>query len=189
MQKLTDGILLYHGSYIEIPKIDLNKCAKGLDFGKGFYLTSSFEQASKYIPSAVKKNVRRGIIPNNYDISKACVSIYKLHLSKDLIVHYFETANLDWLHFVASNRNNYLFQELKFKLKDVDIIGGKIANDNTAIVLNAYVNGDYGIPGTKRTDDFTIESLLPNKLEDQFCFLTSKAINALEFLGSEPYGR
>ena len=74
MQKLTDGILLYHGSYIEIPKIDLNKCTKGLDFGK-------------------------------------------------------------------------------------------------------------------RTDDFTIESLLPNKLEDQFCFLTSKAINALEYLGSEPYGR
>ena len=28
MQKLTDGILLYHGSYIEIPKIDLNKCTK-----------------------------------------------------------------------------------------------------------------------------------------------------------------
>ena len=89
MSKLTDGILLYHGSYIEIPKIDLNKCTKGLDFGKGFYLTSSYEQALRYIPSAVKKNVRRGIIPNNYDISKACVSIYKLHLSKDLIVQYF----------------------------------------------------------------------------------------------------
>ena len=189
MPKLTDEILLYHGSYIEIPSIDLNKCTKGLDFGKGFYLTSSFEQALKFIPSSVKKNMRRGIIPNDFDISKACVSIYKLHLNPNLIIHYFETANLDWLHFVASNRNNYLFQELKTKLKDIDIIGGKIANDNTAMVLNAYVNGDYGTPGTTRTDNFTIESLLPNKLEDHFCFLTEKAINALEFLGSKPYGR
>ena len=33
MIELQDGILLYHGSYIGIPEIDLNRCFGGLDFG------------------------------------------------------------------------------------------------------------------------------------------------------------
>lgn len=45
MIELQDGMLLYHGSYIGIPAIDLNRCFGGLDFGRGFYLTSSYEQA------------------------------------------------------------------------------------------------------------------------------------------------
>ena len=186
--KLIDGILLFHGSYKAIENIDLNKCSTGLDFGKGFYLTSSINQAIKYIPSSVKKNIRRGVLPKDFDLNQACVSVYKLHLSPLLKTYYFENADLNWLHFVASNRNNNLFQDLKKELGNIDIIGGKIANDNTAMVLNAYVNGDYGIPGTPRTDNFTIESLLPNKLENQFCFRSLKAIEALEFLRSESYG-
>ena len=34
---LKDGMLLYHGSYAPIDKIDLSMCASGKDFGKGFY--------------------------------------------------------------------------------------------------------------------------------------------------------
>lgn len=49
MIELQDGILLYHGSYIGIPEIDLNRCFGGLDFGRGFYLTSSYEQAYNYV--------------------------------------------------------------------------------------------------------------------------------------------
>lgn len=55
MQQLADGILLYHGGYTEITKIDLSMCKGGLDFGKGFYLTSSYQQARNYIPSSIKK--------------------------------------------------------------------------------------------------------------------------------------
>lgn len=43
MIHLTDGMILYHGSYTEVSEIDLSKCRAGLDFGQGFYLTSSFE--------------------------------------------------------------------------------------------------------------------------------------------------
>lgn len=68
MQKLTDGILLYHGSYTEISSIDLSSSRVSLDFGRGFYLTSSYEQAIKYIPSAVKKNIRRRKLPADFSI-------------------------------------------------------------------------------------------------------------------------
>ena len=42
MIALHDEMLLYHGSYIGIPEIDLDRCFSGLDFGRGFYLTSSY---------------------------------------------------------------------------------------------------------------------------------------------------
>ena len=53
MIELQDGMLLYHGSYIGIPAIDLNRCFGGLDFGRGFYLTSSYEQAYNYVQRCV----------------------------------------------------------------------------------------------------------------------------------------
>lgn len=39
---------LYHGSLEKVVVPVLNKSKKGNDFGKGFYLTSSFEQADKW---------------------------------------------------------------------------------------------------------------------------------------------
>ena len=43
--KLKDGFVLYHGSYCELKEPDLAKCAKRKDFGQGFYLTTSKDQA------------------------------------------------------------------------------------------------------------------------------------------------
>ena len=57
MIELQDGMLLYHGSYISIPEIDLNRCFGGLDFGRGFYLTSSYEQAYNYVQLSIKKAI------------------------------------------------------------------------------------------------------------------------------------
>ncbi|MCD7868042.1 MAG: DUF3990 domain-containing protein [Clostridiales bacterium] len=36
MIQLHDGDLLYHTSYLDISKIDLNKGKRGLDFGGGY---------------------------------------------------------------------------------------------------------------------------------------------------------
>ena len=186
--KLTDGMLLYHGSYTAVPDIDLDKCNAGLDFGKGFYVTSSYPQAISFVRNSVKKNIRAGVIPEDFDVDDGQVSVYRVHLNPDLQIETFVDAGLEWLHYVAANRNRDLFQDLYSRLENVDIVGGKIANDNTARTLNAYVTGLYGTPGTKMADDFAILSLLPNKLEDQYCFRTYQAIRSLEFIRSDRYG-
>lgn len=54
MLALRDGLTLYHGSYVAISKIDLEKCSPGRDFGQGFYLTSSYEQARNFVPPSIK---------------------------------------------------------------------------------------------------------------------------------------
>ena len=48
MNKLEDGIVLYHGSYCVVENPVLEKCAMYKDFGQGFYLTTSKEQAKSF---------------------------------------------------------------------------------------------------------------------------------------------
>ena len=56
MINLTNGMLLYHGSYTEVPNIELEKCKTGKDFGRGFYVTSSYSQAQRFIPNSILPN-------------------------------------------------------------------------------------------------------------------------------------
>lgn len=187
MKELTDGIFLYHGSYTAISQIDLTKCSKGLDFGKGFYLTSSYEQAVRFVSNSIQKNIRSGRLPKDFPVAEGQVSVFFCH-PKGLSAYYFEDANQEWLHLVAANRNHHLFPGLLERFSQFDLIGGKIANDRTAATLIAYIAETYGIPGEKETDLFTIKRLLPDRLEDQFCFKTEKSLQTLEFIRSDRYG-
>ena len=55
MLELKDGFVLYHGSYCEVKAPDLGKCAKRKDFGQGFYLTTSKEQAESFLRTSITK--------------------------------------------------------------------------------------------------------------------------------------
>lgn len=188
MIRLPDDGILYHGSYIEVSQIDLSKCKYGLDFGKGFYVTSSLLQARSYVPASVRKAKRRGIISENMKEADGMVSIFKWQPNPNLFIHIFDEADEEWLHFTACNRSKELFPDLRRKYVSVDIIGGKVADDQTAITLNNYVAGTYGVPGTEKADRTTIEFLETERLKDQFCFRTIDAILSLQFVRSERYG-
>ena len=68
-----------------------------------------------------------------------------------------------------------------------DIVIGKVANDQTNPTITAYLNGFYGDILSDRAVNFAIEELLPNKLEDQCCFLNKKAVNCLTFQEARKY--
>lgn len=57
-------MILYHGSYIEIPFPDLKHSRQDVDFGRGFYTTPLYEQAEKWC----KKFQRQGKDGSDYDI-------------------------------------------------------------------------------------------------------------------------
>ena len=115
------------------------------------------------------------------------VSVYKIKLDRNLKLHHFPDANRDWIHFVAANRKHGLFLDELREFNELDIIGGKIANDRTAQTLLLYIGGAYGRPGTELADNIAIQTLMPNRLKDQFCFRTENAISLLEFIRSEQY--
>ena len=71
MLELKAGFVLYHGSYCEVKEPDLVKCAKRKDFGQGFYLTTSKEQAESFLRTSIVKAIATGIIEREmakYDI-------------------------------------------------------------------------------------------------------------------------
>lgn len=93
MIELQDGILLYHGSYIGIPEIDLNRCFGGLDFGRGFYLTSSYEQAYNYVHLSTRKAIRIGSVPENFNPEDGQISVYKFHYDPNILAYCFQGSN------------------------------------------------------------------------------------------------
>ena len=183
MNKLEDGSIIYHGSYCIVDKIELSKCYQGKDFGRGFYLTTSYEQARKFVRLSVKNAVNLGTLKEARKFGY--INAYKLHMRKIINEYDFQSADVDWLHFVAGNRDRRLFSDLITKFEKYNVVGGKIANDRTAATLSQYINGIFGIPGDETADDIAIRLLLPNRLEDQYCFRSEEAIECLQFLNAE----
>ena len=70
-------------------------------------------------------------------------------------------------------------------MKAYDIISGKIANDATNITITAYLDGLYGEIGSDTADTICISLLLPERLQDQYCFRTENALKTLKFERSE----
>lgn len=183
MFDLIDGLTLYHGSYCEVSTPLLEKCAKRKDFGKGFYLTSSKEQAIKFLNTSIAKAVSNGIILDQQDYG--FVSKYELNLKYPLLSHTFKDADVDWLHCVAAYRKRNSFPEIENHLEKYDVIIGKIADDTTNATLTAYIAGAYGTVGSREADEFCIKRLLPEKLKNQYCFKTTTALECLRFIGGE----
>ena len=152
---------LYHGSNLEIKNPQILESDRKLDFGTGFYLTSSYEQAEKW---AILTAKRRG---EGFPIIS--VFEYEDNKTSELNIFKFENADIEWLRFVSANRNNQSIRN------DYDIIIGPVANDKTMPVISLFFTGLY-------SEEETIKRLLPQKLQDQFVFKTEKALNQLNYV-------
>lgn len=155
-------MLLYHGSNIQVSNPQIIESDRRLDFGKGFYLTSSYEQAKRWAELTVK---RRGT-------GKEAVSVFEFDdtFVSDLKILRFTQAQKEWPQYVTLNRKN---QEIPND--DYDIVIGPVANDRTMPVISLYFSGIYDI-------EETIKRLMPQKLCDQYTFRTEKAIKKLKFV-------
>lgn len=181
MTELQNSLVLYHGSYCAVENPDLAKCALYKDFGQGFYLTTSKEQAKSFAKLSAYKRQKQGLATEKF----AYVSFFKIVDSSDLKTYSFETADADWLHCVVAHRRRNAFEDVREKAKAFDVISGKIANDDTNTTIMAYMSNLYGKMGTEIADKICISLLLPERLKDQFCFRTQKALSRLRFLKVE----
>lgn len=183
MLELSNGLLLYHGSYCEVKKPDIERCAKNKDFGQGFYLTSSKEQAVSFLKTSIIKAVADRSILSEQDFGY--ISIFEVNLIKDIEINIFKDANEEWLHCIAAHRKKHSFNKVEMEMLKYDVIVGKIADDTTNAVLTAYIAGVFGEIGSKEADEFCIKQLLPNRLKNQYCFKTDKSLECIKFIGSE----
>lgn len=183
MLQLYDGMLLYHGSYCEVEKPDLAKCADFKDFGKGFYLTSSKEQAESFIDTSLRKAKYQGMISKEQEYG--VISTFRFHPFEGIKEYIYYNADAEWLHCVVGHRKANTFPAVVEEMKKYDVISGKIADDATNITILTYLIGAYGLVGSEEADSLCIGRLIPERLKDQFCFRTAKGLQCLLFEESE----
>ena len=152
---------LYHGSLVIVKKPSVLKGRSTVDFGKGFYTTTSFEQAQKW---ADLKRKRSGV-------SRAVVSVYEI--PDDLLNGRYTTLNFtgatrEWLDFVVKNRRGV--SEEKY-----DLTMGPVANDQLYATIRLYEQGVV-------TAEAAIEMLKFHVLFDQLAFHDQEAANELVFV-------
>lgn len=116
---------LYHSSNIIVEFPDTMHSRNYLDFCRGFYLTSLYDQAIRY----AQRFKRRG--------QTAWLNTYKISLSEKKLwkIKRFETYDKDWLDFVAQCRNGN-------DVGDYDMIIGGIANDRVIMTLDRYFSNE-----------------------------------------------
>lgn len=181
---IRQEIHVYHGSYTEVVSPELTLCRKGKDFGRGFYVTTDRKQAVRFTKTAIRKAITDGRIPA--DTRDGVLNEYLMNLSEtDLSIYEFSDTGPEWLHCVVAHRRENTSREEISVWKQYDIIAGKIANDNTNLVIIAYMDGIYGEVGSARADQIAIGFLEPNNLKDQICFRSQRSLEALTFLKSE----
>jgi hypothetical protein len=178
-----ESAILYHGSYQIVEKPELAQCRKGKDFGQGFYLTTDKKQAERFTKTSVRKAVQNGTLSSQ--TKEGFISMFKVKSLSGLKVFEFKDADKEWLHCVVGHRRFGSLKGEVEKWSGFDIICGKIANDDTNLVITAYIDGAYGEIGSERADEIAIGFLEPNNLKNQLCFRTEKAINVLEYAGYE----
>jgi len=164
------NIYLYHGTDSSFKLPDLKMSLEGKDFGKGFYLTKEKAQSRKFAKTKGLRNSKNVVYVNTY-------FLFNLDTLK---IHIFDNVDKEWFDCVVSNRTKKASKWDKY-----DVLIGKIADDNTMITINAYIDGLYGKVGTDAAIKTAIALLKPEKLKDQICFKTSKAINKITFVSQE----
>lgn len=156
-------MLLYHGSTMAVRKPIVSRGRGKTDFGKGFYTTTSREQAEKW---AQIKRDRMG------DEAHAIVSVFELD---DAVLNnpayhtrYFDGATAEWLDFVVGNRRGEVHHNF-------DLVMGPVANDKLYATITLYENGILDA-------NAAIEQLNTHQLFDQLSFHTTKACKLLTFV-------
>jgi len=168
-QELRDR--LYHGSTVRVAAIDLSVSAEGKDFGRGFYTTTSLDQAVKFSHIKAKRiNSKSGF-----------VSIFQYIDNPEIRIKKFEKADTDWILFVLKNRG-YTNEQTNTLEKPFDIVIGPVANDAVGLVLNQLLIGTYGDPLSPEARDIAIRLLDTTKLYNQVFFGTEQAVSCLQFL-------
>ena len=155
-------IYLYHGSTVDIDRIDLQKSRPNKDFGRGFYLSADRQQAWRM---GEFKALTEGGTPimNTYLFDEATLT------SGELRVLTFEGYTREWAEFIFLNRNS----RNATPTHDYDIVYGPIANDRVGVQIGKYEAGDI-------TLDQFLENLKYMKgVTFQYFFGTERALAKL----------
>ena len=152
---------VYHGSLERVPTPEIRQATRTLDYGTGFYTTTSYQQAEDW----VRKRMRDSAA------SKGYVNEYELDLEylKQFHCAFFDSPTDEWLDFVMHNRLDRNFSH------NYDVVYGPVANDRVYACFTLYEGGVM-------SKENLIAELKTYELVDQYLFHTEQTLKALRFV-------
>lgn len=159
-------MICYHGSDTVVDKPKILEAKRPLDFGGGFSVTTSEEQAKRW---AVKVSYR-----NN--MGQRCVNRYEFDIERakqEVSIIFFDSADEKWLDFICKNRSGKSTGEY-------DIVIGPVADDRVYRVVVEYENGDMD-------KENALKKLKAEVLCNQILFHTEMSLEFLKYIDTEVY--
>ena len=156
-------MILYHGSHSIVEQPRLLQPTRTLDYGSGFYTTTSKLQAIDWIIKKSKRPDEPKFV-NIYEIDKKEL--------KNLKVLWFERPSDEWIDFVMRNRQDETY------VHNYDIVYGPVANDKVYVQFGLFEQHLI----SKET---LLKELEVYKLVDQMLFHTDRAMPLLHFIKAE----
>lgn len=155
---------VYHGSLEVVRNPEIRLPNRSLDYGHGFYTTTSYEQARKLVERRMKDN----------DATVGYVNVYELddEFIKRMRLLIFEKPTEEWVNFVMKNRTERGFTH------DYDVVYGPVADDSVYTQFTLYEGGIISMPTL-------IQELKTYKLVDQYLFHTEESLRAIRFVESK----
>lgn len=154
---------IYHGSLEIISTPEVRISNRTLDYGNGFYTTTSYDQAEKWVLRHKKDKEK----PN-----KGYVNVYEIDIElvkEDKNTLWFDKATEEWVDFVYSNRNDKQFTH------NYTFVYGPVANDKVYAAFSLFESGFID----KQT---LIKELRTYTLVDQLLFHTPESLSKLVFI-------
>lgn len=166
-EKETDGhVVLFHGAKknFSLPIDFLSNSKATNDFGVGFYLWETFEQAANYI-SVLNRNFVYCFCLNTKNLK-----IYKFGVDTEWMIAI--AYHRGWLE---NYKNSPLVEKIVGKLPSYDIIIAPIADNRMFDIIAEFVEGEI-------TDEQCKHALSATNLGFQYVLKTSKALEGIELL-------
>ena len=154
---------IYHGSFEVVESPEIRQPSRSLDYGSGFYSTTSYEQAKRLVERRMKD---KGMAVGYVNVSE--LDDIALENMKVLL---FEKPTVEWVNFVMRNRTERGFTH------DYDIVYGPVSDDSVYTQFTLYEGGIISMTTL-------IQELKTYKLVDQFLFHTEKSLTAIKFIES-----
>ena len=155
-------MILFHGSLQIVKEPHILVPGRTLDYGAGFYTTTSEQQARDWVVRKLDVNDKIGYI-NIYDFDKPSAK------GLDCLI-FANPPGEDWVDFVHANRTQLGF------IHNHDLVYGPVANDR---VYAAFALYEQGLLSKQEL----ITELRTYSLVDQMLFHTEAALKCLKFNG------
>ena len=151
---------LYHGSLEVVSDPRIITPNRTLDYGRGFYTTTSYEQAEQWVRR--RKGTQHSV---------GYVNVYELAdiLPDDIKQLRFDSPIEEWVDFVMRNRTEKGYEH------SYDIVYGPVANDRVYAAFALYESNLLDKEGL-------IRELRAYELVDQFLFHTEQSLQHLTFI-------